>query len=136
MKTLQITSRHNTLAEAVKATNFDLSYNEALGQRHILDADSPCKRAKEIGIGATERAYVVNDDGKTKIMTVYTVHGMRFIREFSPFCGCLDSCDMRGFTINDIEGLIGETGATFAKNGPGRKLAAIACKDVPEFVLM
>lgn len=59
MKSIRIISRHNTLAEAVTAANPDLSYNRPLAAEYIRNADTPPPNAKAFGIGATERAYIV-----------------------------------------------------------------------------
>lgn len=109
MNTIAIISRHSNVAAAVIASGIDLSYNEALAQEHIRDADSPCRRARELGIQATEKAYVVSYGGYPVVLAVYTVNGVRTARRFSPFVSVLDDSDLQLYAIDEAAGTITDT---------------------------
>ena len=75
MNTLKIKSTHNTLAEAVKESSMDLSYNVAAAERNI----------KEIEKDAT-KAFVM-EDGRV----LYIFHcDINILNEFQPFFGSMD----------------------------------------------
>ena len=80
MKAIKIISRHNTLAEAVSASNIDLSYNEREAKESIKLTDCGYNRDR----GVTQ-AFVC-EDGKVRFIYQSDI---RVLNEFSPFTSCL-----------------------------------------------
>lgn len=79
-KTLTIKAQFSTIAEAVKASGMDLSYNEAEAARTIRDMDSGRG-------GKVEVAYLMDDNS---VLYVYKCD-IRLLNEFEPFISCMDN---------------------------------------------
>lgn len=110
MKSIKIISSHKTLAEAVAASNIDLSYNESSARESIKLTDCGYNRDR----GTTE-AFVC-DDGKIRF--VYQAD-IAVLNEFSPFCGCLNDSHFQ-MVMKTKDELIW-TDATIPKTLEGRK---------------
>jgi hypothetical protein len=113
MKTIQITSRHSSVSDAVAAANIDLSYNACLAKNKIADLDMNVRQA------------FVTEDGK--VMFVYNCD-IPILQEFSPFISCLDN---RPFAIAFIDKMImSVTDPLIQKNKEGRKAIARMIKQM------
>jgi hypothetical protein len=79
MKTIKIISRHETLADAVKESGMDLSYNPAEARRKINDIDNRSPDTK------VEEAFVTSEG---KVLYIFKCD-IRLLNEFDPFMGVL-----------------------------------------------
>jgi hypothetical protein len=113
MTTIQIKSRHSSLASAVDAANMDLSYNKGLAEQSIRSIDLNCRQA------------FVTEDGK--VMFVFECD-IPILQEFRPFSSCLDS---RPFSIAFLDKLtMSITDPLFCKNKEGRKGISMMIKNM------
>lgn len=78
MQTLDIISRHETLAEAVAASGLDLSYNPEEAAKTIARTDRYVREAFVVPGGVV---YLYETPGE----------GLCLLNKFSPFCMALDS---------------------------------------------
>lgn len=101
-ETIKITSHFSTLAEAVKASGIDLSYNEREAQRSIRDTDRNVERA------------FITENGD-----VYFVFkaDIKLLHKFTPFVSVLSDSDFR---IAFIEGDYLSLGGYVPKTKAGR----------------
>lgn len=84
MKTIQITSRHAKLSDAVAAAGLDLSYNEALALQDIAGFDSD-PRVLE--------AFVVPGKShlpEARVLFIYQSDDIRLLNEYTPFHVTMD----------------------------------------------
>jgi hypothetical protein len=112
MKSINIISRHNTLAEAVAAANIDLSYNEQAAKQSIKNSDTGFNRDR----GVTD-AFVCEDG---KVRYVYQTD-IALLHEFTPFVSCLHDGAFQfwGFIQSTMELL--QFAGCVPKNGTERK---------------
>ena len=114
-----------TLREAVDHVNPDLNYNLIEANRYIKEADdASCPCARELGIGGTIKAFVVEDNGKEVIYHVYVMDGLRFFKEFSPFDPVLTNSDLQVISVLEDVGVVTHHGASVPNNKEVRKLLA------------
>jgi hypothetical protein len=107
MKTIQIRSRHSSVADAVTAANIDLSYNVPVAKKKIADLDLNVRQA------------FVTEEGK--VMFVYNCD-IPILQEFSPFSSSVDN---RPFAIAFIDKMImSVTDPLMQKNKESRKALA------------
>lgn len=77
MQTLDIISRHKTLAEAVAASGLDLSYNPQEAARRIASTD---QRVKEAFVAAEGVFFIY-----------WAPDDLQLFHKFDPFVSCLDN---------------------------------------------
>ena len=107
MKTIQIRSRHSSVADAVTAANLDLSYNITVAKKKIADIDLNVCQA------------FVTEEGK--VMFVFNCD-IPILQEFSPFSSCVDN---RPFAIAFLNKMImSVTDPLMQKNKESRKALA------------
>ena len=126
MKQLTIISTHTKLAEAVEISGMDLSYNEAVAQTAIKNADAPCRWLHEFGIRPTQQAFVVTDGSETFVIYSYMAQGIRFIRRFCPFVNALDNRAHVFWEMNAKGTNFAKTHFSFTNNQAGRA----CCKQI------
>ena len=113
MKTIQIRSRHSSVADAVTAANLDLSYNITVAKKKIADIDLNARQA------------FVTEEGK--VMFVFNCD-IPILQEFSPFSSCVDN---RPFAIAFINKMIlSVTDPLMQKNKESRKTIATMIKQL------
>lgn len=126
---LTILSTHATIAEAMQASGIDFSYNPEEARTVARMSDTPPPRAKQLGLGPTLAAYVVQDshDGSQHIRFAYerTERGLvtRCLKVFQPFCVVMHDGDLYGVRI--VDNTIVDAGVRWSKyRGPAREAAA------------
>jgi hypothetical protein len=113
MTTIEITSRHSSVSDAVAAANLDLSYNEALAKQKIANLDLNVRQAFVTASG--------------KVLFVYNCD-LPILQELSLFSDCMDN---RPFAIAFIDKMIlSITDPLMRKNKEGRKALATMIKQM------
>ena len=120
---IRIKSIHNNVAEAVKAANFDLSYNPAEGQREINRLDNP----KQAGNAFRDdkpvtKAYVTEHN---KVYYIYNCD-ITLLNEFTPFVHCLCNSPFSVVNIEEDHKEIHISAPILKKCKETRKFAASA----------
>jgi hypothetical protein len=123
MKSLKVTNRFNTLAEAVAFAKPDLSYNPRLAAEEIKMADSGFNGRSR---GVTH-AFVTEDN---KIHFVYENGGIGYLHEFSPFSACLHDGSLTMVCWDKIDSLLKWTEIRFEKNAAGNSAARKLIQDI------
>lgn len=125
MKTIKILSIHNTLAEAVQVSGYDVSYNPAEYHGKIKRTDEGSSRH---GLKGTVKAFIVEgyEYGNPVIMYVVSAEGINILHTFS-LTSCLSSCDLQMCIIDEAGKVITQTGVTYPKTKQGRASMASAC---------
>lgn len=135
MTTYQIISSFPTLAAAVAATGFDLSYNQAEGEAEVRRIDNPPPRAKELGITAPTKVFSVAGEKVPELYMVYGADGLRFIKKFTPFISVLSNRNLTVAIVDEAGGNIWFTAANFSNDQQGRAEALHFCQENPAVCL-
>ncbi len=93
-RTINILSRHATLAAAVAAAGLDLSYNEASAKSTIANADRPHRG------GTLTEAFVVEGEKGKEVLYTYKCD-ILLLNKFEPFFSCLDDSAFHLVSIKD-----------------------------------
>jgi hypothetical protein len=125
MKNINILSSHTTLAEAVKLSGYNVSYNPAEYSSKIKNVD---KGSAAHNLSGTTRAFIVEgyEYGNPVIMYTVTANGASLLHKFT-LSGCLSSDDFSMCIIDEANKVITTTGVTYAKSTNGRKAMAAVC---------
>lgn len=107
MQTLQIISRHSTLAEAVENSGLDLSYNEEVARQYIRRTEK----------NVTEAFVVIGG-----VYFIFEYNGLKILNHFDPFIACLSDTPFCPVTIADDTITIGDP--MFSKSNAARRTLA------------
>jgi hypothetical protein len=122
MKTLKITNRFNTLAEAVEFAKPDLSYNPRSAAEDIELTDSGYNGRSR---GVTH-AFVTDDNA---IYYVFEDSGIGFLHVFSPFVHCLHDGPLTIVCYDKQENALKWTDIKYPKTKEGRRDVRLLIRD-------